>query len=250
MSFLVDANGELIQGTFADGPYGAEDMTMACWAKLSDYPAATRGVMVNFGSDFLSQNHSLFIQAPEVSDRIAAATRSTGISGATYDSGAAEYDDIWVPIVGTYVTTTNRNVYVELFSNSGQDTTSINANNTLDSVSIGNQVDDGQPLLGLISHVAIWDSVLIQSEIEAFMAATSQADIEAIDSANLLCYWPLTADSSTHTNLGTGTMSSVMTVTNATHSSDDPFITITSVSGDDAWTDGDTGIPIVGTGFV
>jgi hypothetical protein len=27
-------------------------------------------------------------------------------------------------------------------------------------------------------------------------------------------------------------------------------ITITSVSGDDAWTDGDTGIPIVGTGFV
>ena len=27
-------------------------------------------------------------------------------------------------------------------------------------------------------------------------------------------------------------------------------VTITSVSGDDAWTDGDTGIPIVGTGFV
>jgi hypothetical protein len=178
--------------------------------------------MVNFGSDFLSQNHSLFIQAPEVSDRIAAATRSTGISGATYDSGAAEYDDIWVPIVGTYVTTTNRNVYVELFSNSDQDLTSINANNTLDSVSIGNQVDDGQPLLGLIAHVAIWNSVLIQSEIEAFMAATSQADIEAIDSSNLIGYWPLSSPGTPQSNLGVDSTGS-LTVTNATFSSDDPF---------------------------
>ena len=252
MSYLVDATGENLQGVFSASP-GNVPMTLACFIRVADWDTSNAAAFC-MGINTTSWDYSHTIQLQAVADRAAFQSRDTASSGAPFTGTANQWNDIWVPIVGTTSSTSNRDIYVDAYTNSGNDPTFRGVGSSdMDVVTLGDRPEAALsiPLNGLIAHAALWTTALSQTDIEAFMAATSQADIEAIASASRVGYWPLNYNNATQTNEDDAGNCD-LTVTNATYSLDDPFSgpVITDVNGTESWTDGDTGLVITGTGFL
>ena len=89
-------------------------------------------------------------------------------------------------------------------------------------IRLGESLTAFNDLYGLLAEVAIWNKALSAGEIASYLAGN---DPSAIAAANLIGYWPLSADNATQSNLGTDATGD-LTVSGATYEpSDHPTIT-------------------------
>lgn len=222
MSYLCDAIGEKLQGQFAS-TY-SYPITLGIWVKASDWDASNRYAL-QLGNITNNWDDSLSIRNAGTADSMAASHISTagGVSSAerAFDS-PAQYDDVWLPVIATFLSDTERNVFYGNISQTVQSVVSQTVTETLDHICVGNSLETGNDEFvdGLIAEAAIWNKELTPEEITNYLVGTQA---KTIASANLIGYWPLSLDNSTQLNQGSDTGGD-LTVTNATFTADHPTI--------------------------
>ena len=197
--------------------------TLACFIKIADHPASTDYTLTL--SKDAENNEYIALQTHGTEDRYQAliATSVPNFSGAVYIAGVGEYDGAWLPIVGTFVSTTERNIFVELLANTSTNATSRDPSSVLAQVTVGATPGGGSRFDGLIAECAMWDGELSDANITSYLAGNAAS---GIDAANLLGYWPLdTNRDGDGTILNEGTdATGTLTITNATFDADHPTI--------------------------
>jgi hypothetical protein len=218
MSYSFDGLNDKLTGSFTS-TYG-EPITLACFVKYAAHPADTDNILcLGNSSSSLTDCHLLRTTVTDDNWR-AASIDSTGTAANATVIGV-NIDGVWAGLVGTFGSTTLRDMYVQSLSNHTNGTTSRTVADALQFISVGEGFSGGGDVDALIAEVAIWKSDLSDSDITSYLAGTPAS---SIDATNLIGYWPLSAESGTQSNLGTDAGGD-LTVTGATYNADHPSIT-------------------------
>lgn len=251
MSYDFAAAGSKIKGQLTTAiDHDATGLTIACWIKQADSPAANQEILNIAESETVDENNHN-ISDRSTADQYGAESWTLSGNSAVFTASAGEHDGNWIGIVGTFTSTILRDLYVNVIGDTAT-STPLKLVDPVSWVIFGQQPGGGAQYTSLSAEGAVWNIVLTTQQITDFLAGDAASTIQA---ANLRGYWPLSADSGTQTNLGLDATGD-LTVTNAVFDADHPTITgggpviITDVDGDEAWNDGDTGLVITGTGFV
>jgi hypothetical protein len=219
MSYDFAAATSSIKGAvtlLASWPY-----TLAAFAKYTTHPATSSKIAL-FGRELTLQENHININCRSTDDQFGFEGWSTASgSSSSYQAGAAEYDGVWVPIVGVFTSSTAYQVFVGAVANAGNIQTNSNSRTNLDSFIIGARPDDTQPFTGKIAEVALWKSVLTSQQITDYMAGNVAT---GIDATNLHCYYPLNTNRDTETTiLNEGTAATgTLDIANAVYAADHP----------------------------
>lgn len=217
MSYSFDGNNDTMTGTFAS-TYSGSTLTIALYVKITAHPL-TNDVFLAYGNSASSANDSHYIRT-ESTDNMWAMRSTDSAAASNLATVTLDIDNTWTPIVGVIAADDNRAIYIGSRSNAGTNGGTRNVADALQYIRVGEQLGGAADAVGLIAEVAIWNSVLSNADIDAYMSGTPASSVAA---ANLVGYWPLSADNATQTNLGVDT-SGDLTVTSATYSADHPTI--------------------------
>jgi hypothetical protein len=216
LSYSFDAANDHLEGVFSSS-YG-DPITLACWIKISAHPGAINA-LINLGNSTSTVTDSYFMRIGSGANVYQALCRNSaaddGFAQATKDIGG-----VWTPLVAVYSSPTLRDMYVA--DQSGTNGTSISVTDGCTHVQLGESLANTQDFLGLMAEVAIWNSALSAPEIASYIAGTAASQIAA---ANLVGYWPLSADNATQANEGIDAGAD-LSVTGAVFDADHPTITI------------------------
>lgn len=217
MSYTFDGTNDRITGSFTS-TYAGDTFTIAAYVKYTDHPAAidTIAMIGNNSGDNLN-SHS--IRTTGTDNQFAVASIEGGTASTASVSHVA--DGTWIPVVGIITSNTQRDIRVATYANTAQATTARDVADALQFISIGESLDLANDATMSIAEVAMWNIALGQSAIEAYMAGTVSTAIEA---ANLIGYWPLSADNATQSNEGVDAGGD-LSVANAIFNADHPTIT-------------------------
>lgn len=217
MSYVYNGAGDSLDGAFTSS-YNGEAITIACYINVADHLGVTTTILM-LGNNSGSQNDAHSLKTVTVDNRWAA--QSVDTAGST-DSAVEtiNVDGIWTGLVGTFVSDSSRVIYVGAIGNTGSSSTSRAVADALKNIRVGRQLGGAQVFTGKIAEVAMWNAVLDSGQITSYLAGTAASSIAP---ANLIGYWPLSADSPTHTNLGIDA-GGTLTVTGAVFDADHPSI--------------------------
>lgn len=222
MSYLFDAEGEYLRGAFSS-TYGYP-FTLGCWVRRVNWNTSSNyKIALSFGiaADF-SESHTLSRKVGGNTDFSAASIGSTNTyTFAEYDWTGATYDDVWIPVIGVFVSDTERRIYFGDLTNTNTSTINRPVTETLDEIAVGNSLEvalDQYFFNGKVAEVGIWQGEFSDSQIQDFFDGKKPSFLPGC-----IGYWPLDASSGTHANLGSDA-GGTLTVTNATFDSDHPNV--------------------------
>jgi len=229
MSYDFNASQRYIDGTFTS-QYDSEGITLAIWMKLAaaEWGNTAQKVMLKFGEGLSEGNQLLMLtHTDSAADRVTATSRSTS-NGNANNTLQVDHDDIWQLFIGTFESDTVRRSLAQDSSDQASNTSSDKAVGTaLDSIRLGAGTTGSSNVDGLMAEAAIWDKALSNAEKDTIWISEGKGNaFDGIAASNLIGYWPLLVDQSTHANLGTDA-SGTLTVNNAVFSSDHPIIVAT-----------------------
>ena len=206
-----------MSGTF-NTPYTVP-LTMGCWIKYADHPESVDRILVLHKD--ANNDEYISLQSSGTADRLdARQSDSGGDSAAFHTSSVGEYNGVWVPLVITSETTSLWNIFVELITNTDDNSTSRDPG-AIGEISVGDAPSGSGHWINNIAECAIWDGELSNANVTSFLGGTCAADIDA---SNLRGYWSMDTDNSTQANEGTD-IGGDLTVTNAVFDADHPTIT-------------------------
>jgi len=216
MSYSFDGANDTMTGTFTS-TYNGHPVTMGCFLKVTTHPVATDR-FVSFGNNSGSQNDSHTLQSSTVDDRWWATSQDT--TGADAVVSSVNIDGVWAGYVGRFTNATLRDLYVQAFGNTGQNTTSKAVANAMQFIRLGEGFGGSQDYTGKLAEVAIWNSALSDGDITLYLGGQAASTIAA---ASLIGYWDLATNNATQANAGLDAGGD-LTVTGATFDSDHPVI--------------------------
>ena len=224
MSYSFDGTNDTLAGALTS-TYDAP-ITMACWFKWGGggagaHPSAI-DAMVNFGNSSSSATSSYILRTQATVDRF-----EIYADGATADETTSLAKtvaaDTWTPFIGVVTSHSVRDVYVSDVTN-GEASGTEDVATALQYVRLGENFAAANDFYGLLAEVAIWNKALSAGEIASYLAGNDPSGIAA---ANLIGYWPLSADNATQSNQGVDAGGD-LSVTSAVYNSDHPTISGTS----------------------
>ena len=177
--------------------------TIAAKVKYTTHPAAIDNV-VQLADTNASNSSSLHLRLSSTDDRFDCTTFDTGgvADSALLTSGAAEYDGVWFSIVCTFTADDLRQIDVGIPAASETPSTNVQSSDsadTLNNIRLFESFVGAGDMAGRIAEVAIWDTILDSTEIEAYIDNECTANIAA---ANLRAYYPLVDDADDFANDG------------------------------------------------
>jgi hypothetical protein len=162
--------------------------------------------LVGYGDDLSTRNNSLNIMTHTTADTIRCnfVDSADAQTNNTHVYGDATYDDVWVPVMSVYRTSTDRQIYIQDASGTtGNDTTPASLSGAvLDMVKVGSRLhDSSSAFLGEIAEVAIYNTNLDNTQLNQFWTSVNTGPApDTIASANCIGYWPLDTEQTNHTN--------------------------------------------------
>ncbi len=200
-SYDVATDPDRLTGTF--GSDQGQPLTLGIWVKKTDW-TATGAYNMMLSEDFLDLNSSLATYNGNTVDHIRAISIDSGAATASAQktfSSASVHDSTWVCVVGVFTSDTDRKIYIKDSTQTASNTTSTIVAAILDSITVGSAANGNAPTLGLIAEAAIWSVALSTSDIDAYCGRTVTAlKASCVNQVNLLGYWPLDTDQTTHTD--------------------------------------------------
>ncbi len=214
MSYNFTGSPDSLSGSFTTSY--SPGITMACWIKFTDHPAAVQHIM-NFGASAAATQDSYRCNLDSTDNRFRAApTNSAGTLSASFATKTG-IDNTWVPYIADFASTTSRQCYIS--DQSGTSATNIVVA-AAKFIKIANTLGGSSYFIGKIAEVAFWNTSITSGQRLSFRNGEAA---NTIATANLIGYWPLSSSNATQENLGndaTGDLS----VNGATWSSDHPTI--------------------------
>jgi hypothetical protein len=214
MSFLFDGAGDNLTGTFTS-TYG-DPLTLAVFVKVTTHPVSSDGFL-SIGNSSVSQDQSYSIGTGPTDDQWLGIARTTTSAEASLLS--VNVDAVWAGVVGVFTNTALRDIYVQTISQTAQNTLTRAVTDAVQFIRVGEWLDGNRDFTGRLAELAVWNSALSTADITSYLAGTAASGIAA---ANLIGYWPLSADSLL--NLGTDTDGDLTATGNAVFDADHPTI--------------------------
>jgi hypothetical protein len=196
MSFIFDGVNDSLSGTFTS-TY-ADPVTLACWIKVANHPVAVNW-MYAVGNSSSSNDQSYALRTTATDDAWSAIARTT--SNGTATKTAVNIDGVWAAWVGKFSSDTLRDVYIQSLANTASNNTSIAVSDVIQFIRVGTDFANGSDFTGRLAELAMWNSVLSDTDITSYMAGTAASGIAA---ANLVGYWPLSSADLTNQGLDAG----------------------------------------------
>ena len=215
MSYSFDGVNDRMTGAFTSSY--AQPVTLACWVKVTTHPVATQ-VAAHLGNSDGVTNDAVRLQTSATDDYWQANSITSGGSGSSA-SATKNVDATWAPWIGTFVSDTNRNVYIS--DASANDTTSRVVGAALKYLRLGENGGGSVDFAGKLAEFSVWNKELDAGERASYISGTASSGIAA---ANLIGYYRLNANNATQANEGTDAGGD-LTVTGATYDADHPTIT-------------------------
>jgi len=218
MSYSFGGGTHNIKGSFT-GTF-AIPVSILCWVKGTIMGS---DAYFYFGKNPSDGNDSVHVGTGSAATKIeAGATDSAGVErSADYTTGAAEYDDVWVPVLGVFTSSNNRDIYIEVIANTANSGAARTVAGLLKHLIAGENPSGSQPWTGLLAELAVWDKALVSGEITDLLD-NAKAPVD-VANANLIGYWSLDHDDSTPDD-ESGNGGPTLTVTGATFDADHPSI--------------------------
>jgi hypothetical protein len=216
MSYLFDGVNDTLTGTFTSSY--ADPVTLACFSKFTDHPAAN-DMLVMLGNSASAINDSYSIKASNTDNVFAAVARDTTNDGPL--SPVTNVDGVWCGNVGVFTSDTLRDIYTQIITNTQTNSVSKAVADVLKYIRVGEDLTAVQDFTGRIAEVAIWNKALTLLEVSAYLKGIKATFISP---ANLIGYWPLSASNATQANEGTDADGD-LAVTGAVYDADHPIIT-------------------------
>jgi len=220
-SYSFVGGSRFITGTLTSNY--ALPVTLALWIKMANHPASFLFAF-NFSKDG-ANNEYVSLLTTSTNDQFwgASYTSAEAREEASYTASAGEYDGVWMPWVVTFGSTTERDIFIELITNTNESTGSNDPSSVLNQVNIGAPPSGSGSWVDFIAEVAIWDVELSDADVTSYLAGNAAS---GIDASNLIGYWPLDTDRDTEgTVLNEGVDSGgTLTITTATFDADHPTI--------------------------
>lgn len=213
MSYLFDANNDTATGTFTS-TY-ADPVTMACFVKVIAHPAIIKTIFT-LGNSSSSVDNSYTLRTNTTVDIWDALSRST-VNG--FASATVNADGIWVGLVGVFSSDTLRNMYVKSTAFTAQDTSNIAVPDVLQFIRLGETFTGVNDFGGKIAEVAIWNSALSLTDIDAYLRQLRRAS--SIGPAVPIGYWPLDTNNASQANQGSDA-GGTLTMSGAVYDFDHP----------------------------
>lgn len=184
--------GEL-SGTFGTGfDY---PITLACYIKANPLWGSQGDTFISFSVADDSTNNSVQIRLGDsTTEDIRGVTTDNagGDSASEYGFTNGTYDDYWLPLVGVFTNQWTRTIYVDSYSNSGENSSGRALTGTPEHFCIGRRPNPSAGFHGLIAECIVSRSTWSQAQIEAYMAGNVSAAIDAN-----CYYYPLDIDDDT-----------------------------------------------------
>jgi hypothetical protein len=216
MSFLFDGTGDNLTGTFTS-TYG-DPFTLAVYVKFNAAHPGSTDNFLSIGNSSISNDQSYSIGTGATANQwlgIARTTTNGEASLLSIDIGTA-----WAGVVGVFTNTALRDVYVQTIAQTAQNTLTKSVTDAVQFIRAGELLDGARDFTGRLAELAVWNSALSTADITSYLAGTAASGIAA---ANLIGYWPLSADSLL--NLGTDADGDLTATGNAVFDADHPTIT-------------------------
>jgi hypothetical protein len=212
MSRLFNSSSDALTGTFTS-TY-ADPVTLGIFYKGTH--SGTVDYALQFGNSASSIDQAYSIGTNSTVNQWIAISRTTANGTAIFTLST---DGVWVGLVGVFTNDSLRDVYIGSIGNTAQGTTTRAVSDVLQFISVGISLAATGGIPANLAEVAIWNSALSAGDITNYLAGIAASGIAA---ANLIGYWPLSAD--VLTNEGTdagGDLTNNLT----TFDSDHPVIT-------------------------
>lgn len=179
------------------------------------HPAALRSLLF-FGNSSASIDDSQALQLNATLDQFGCFSRTTTNVSANV---VITENNVWCGLVGVFTNDSLRDVYVGAVGNTATNATTRAVANVMQFIRVGENFAGAGDFTGRIAEVAIWNTILQVSDIDAYMRQLRRAS--GIQPGNLIGYWPLSTANSTQSNLGTDA-GGALTVTGAVFDADQP----------------------------
>jgi len=221
MSYDFAAAGSEMGGTLTTTKTVGGGLTIAAWIKYANHPESIDWI-ATLNKD-ANNDEYITLQTSATADRIDVrqADASSG-EAAFHTSSVGEYDGVWVPVVGTFESTTTWNIFVELITNTHERSGSRDPG-AMGVISIGDNPAGSAHWINKIAEVAMWDAELSNANVTNYLNGNIAS---GIDASNLFGYWAFDTDRDTEgTYLNAGNdATGDLTITNAVYAADHPTI--------------------------
>ncbi len=226
MSYEFPTSSDFLDGVF-NTTYDSEGMTLGIWLKLTaaNWALTNQGYMMILHTTAGTTSDSIRLgHTKGLADTVAASSRDGSGDNDARNGLQADHDDIWQLFFGTFTSDTLRESTAQDSGDQFSNASSRPVGAALDKIRVGSNPTGGTFCDGFLAEAAIWDKVLSDTEIDSVWISEGTGNSFAgIAPSNLIGYWPMLVDQSTHTNLGTDT-DGLLTVSNAVFSSEHPTI--------------------------
>ena len=204
MSYDGFGAGKSLRATF--GTAFNVPMTLVCWIRSTATGwDDTLDHIIHLNDDTTDEADSYGIKRSSSAETLWAPTVPTsggGNSAVKAVGTTGEYDDVWVTLIATFASTTDRKLYIEDSTSPGT-ASDEKVTVAVKEVIIGNGWDSLQAALAnsQIAEIAIFDKALGTSEIDALQTGSGTGPApNTVASADCVAYWPLAVDQTTHTD--------------------------------------------------
>jgi hypothetical protein len=233
MSYTGWTNTDWLEGTYSTSSYD-EPISLVMWTKLTAAQWADTSIYrygFAFTAETATEENTFSLGTGINADTVFARQYGATSNAADVAFTDGRFDDIWVPIIGTFSNDNPggpRRVYIENSQTTGVQGSTFNvALGSTPIVWVGRRVGSTLTYHGLIAEVAIFDKVLTTAEIDTLQTGIGQG-IPPIMAApqNCIGYWPLKNDQSSHADQAyRNTGAPTLTATGSpTYSSDHPIM--------------------------
>lgn len=148
-------------------------LTVALYLKVAAHPDAFDFALAlnNDGSTATFPSAALTFTTTEDQYQARARDSSTGSTSAIHTATAGTFDGVWMGWVGVYTSSTDRDIYIDSVSNTGNDTTNVDMGSALQQLTLCIAPVDppSAGTDGKIAEVAIWSSALSTADITDYL---------------------------------------------------------------------------------
>jgi hypothetical protein len=203
MSFeILNGNADLV-GDLGAGNEISMPITMAIWVKRSAtlWAETSEDCAFILGDASASNDNSHRISCCNgAADKVSAISDDGTSFVATQNWTSPSLDDVWIPLIGVFISNSNRWIYFDGDDYSDQNTSTASMGNSSRYIRIGNNLTTFLPFNAHVSDACIWDGELSAANIALLRSGASASETgprpDSIDPTNVVGYWSLRADGS------------------------------------------------------
>ena len=203
MSYQATSSGTSVRNLIADlGAGRSLPVTLAGWCKFASWPSSIRTLFSLSALTDLESSGAVMMQTSATGQnwtQRATSTADSSISLPVWAGTTDQFNGVWVPWAAVFSGASDRTIYIADIVNTSTDTVTRDSGNALRYLTGFSLTQTStQSFLGQIAELAVYGKALNSTEVNTLFSGTAATGVA---SADLLAYWPLNVEQTTHADM-------------------------------------------------